>query len=77
MWGKAKPDWYASNFSDMSLLARRAVSQGICFFDPRESKRDRLEKLKKLPGLDLIEEFDDFDPSRLDPFMAALRAERP
>jgi hypothetical protein len=73
VWGKAKQDWYAPNFDDMSRLARRARSQGVCFFDPREDKYEEIRKLKGFSDLHLIEQFNGFDPARLEPFLAPLR----
>jgi len=73
VWGTAKPDWYAPNFDDMCRLARRARSQGVCFFNPRDDKNGEIRKLRGFSDLYLIEQFNGFDPAKLDPFLAPLR----
>jgi hypothetical protein len=75
LWGVAERSRYANYFSSMKDLARRARSKGICLFDPRHNKVQDLPFIRGLKDLHVIEQFDGFDPAKLEPFLTRLRTQ--
>ena len=73
LWGTADPEWYAETFADMSKLANRAISRGVCLFDPKQNKSETLRTLQRLPAIHTIPQFDGFDPVKLESFLEPLR----
>jgi hypothetical protein len=73
VWGAAKREWYTLNLEDMSQNIKRGRSEGICLFDPRDAKESDLSKLRTLSDLHIIEQFEHYDPARLQPFLNSLR----
>jgi hypothetical protein len=74
LWASAEPEQYRICFDSMRNYARHARSKGVCLFRPPENKQHDLTILRGLPGLHVIVQFDAFDSSRLEPFLAPLRA---
>jgi hypothetical protein len=73
VWGTADPGWYAEKFAEMSRLSNRAVSRGVCLFDPEQNKTNALQALQSLPNFHVIPQFESFDPQKLKPFLEPLR----
>jgi hypothetical protein len=75
LWGNADRIRYENCFSVMTALSQRARTKGICLFKPLDdTKKVELEVIRKLPTVKVIEQFDGFDPDKLEPFLAPLRA---
>jgi hypothetical protein len=73
VWGAADPDWYAEKFAEMSRLSSRAISRGVCLFDPEQNKTNTMLALQNLPNFHVIPQFERFDPQKLRPFLEPLR----
>ena len=74
VWGSADEDWCEREFAEMVQAFRRRGSQGICLFDPQETKTAAVQEIRKgFNDLYISEQFGKFDPSRLATFFAALQ----
>ncbi|HTU48584.1 MAG TPA: toll/interleukin-1 receptor domain-containing protein [Bryobacteraceae bacterium] len=73
VWGTAKREWYTLNLEDMSRVVKRGRAEGICLFDPRDAKESDLSTLRNFADLHVIEQFERYDPARLQPFLNSLR----
>jgi len=75
VWGSADENWCSHEFEEMVRISRSAKAQGLCLFQPEESKIAVVEQIRsKFRELHIAEQFGPrFDPNRLSPFFARLQ----
>lgn len=73
IWGSAREDWCSREFAEMVQAARLAKSQGLCLFDPPETKTAAIQTIREnFRELYIGEQFGRFDPARLQTFFTPL-----
>jgi hypothetical protein len=73
VWGNADEDWCSREFAEIQT-ARRTGTQGLCLFDPKETKTAAVQEIRRVLGdLYIGEQFGKFDPARLAAFFAPLQ----
>jgi TIR domain len=73
VWGNAGEDWCSREFAEMVQTSRRVGAQGVCLFDPAETKTAAIQTIRQaFHDLYVAEEFGKFDPARLETFFAPL-----
>lgn len=74
VWGHADEAWCSREFLEIVQTARRGDTRGICLFDPKDAKAAAVEKIRQtFTDLYVGEQFERFDPSRLEAFFTPLR----
>jgi hypothetical protein len=81
IWGNADQEWCEREFLEIVQTARDGDARGLCVFDPKETKLEALEDIRRSfgdrEGLYVGEQFGKFDPARLDAFFTTLRRRTP
>jgi hypothetical protein len=74
VWGHAEEGWCAPEFESMLQVSHRARSKGLCLFDPKDAKTAVMRQLRDtLVDVHVVEQFGQFDPSRLETFFSPIR----
>lgn len=77
IWGNADQEWCEREFLEIVQTARDRDARGLCVFDPKETKLQALDEIRRSFGEQgrffISEEYGKFDPARLESFFSALR----
>ena len=74
IWGHSNEEWCAPEFECMQQVSHRARAKGLCLFDPKASKIAVMRQLRNtVADVHVMEQFGQFDASRLEPFFSAIR----
>lgn len=73
VWGNADEEWCSREFAEMVQSSRRSVGNGLCLFDPLQTKTEAVDRIReRFQDIYIGEQFAKFDPARLSTFFTPI-----